>query len=176
MTFQALYGIETTVNFFGKRGMLLHGTEATFKNPSGKSETHYMNHISLHDMKQDWMTVLALFESKVRMLKEIKPHLKLVCNPSPCLVLVPRTQPSPLLYLAFSFDSSNLSLFRPITCLLFSMAVKAFCFCSPTSSFFTYLFLNPLTPLWTPTLICYPPHHPTTPQGIPHDGLRKLLP
>jgi len=78
MTFQALYGIETTVKFFGKRGMLLHGTEARFKTVSGKTDTHYFNHISAHDMKQDWQTVLAIFESKVRMLKEIKPHLKRV--------------------------------------------------------------------------------------------------
>jgi hypothetical protein len=93
MTFQALYGIETTVKFFGKRGMLLHGTEANFKTPSGKTDTHYINHISLHDMKQDWMTVLALFESKVRTLKEIKPHLKRVCGP--LLPYTPLTSPTP---------------------------------------------------------------------------------
>jgi hypothetical protein len=86
MTFQALYGLETTVNFFGKRGMLLHGTEAHFQTVGGKRDTHYFSHISMHDMKQDWRTVLALFESKLRMLKEIKPNLKRVreiINPPP---------------------------------------------------------------------------------------------
>ena len=84
---QALYGLETTVKFFGKRGMLLHGTEAHFKTPGGERETHYFNHIAEHDMKQDWCTVLALFESKLRMLKEIKPSLKRV-SPVPSLAFL----------------------------------------------------------------------------------------
>ena len=42
------------------------------------SMIHCLNHISLHDMKQDWRTVLALFESKLRMLKEIMPTTKKV--------------------------------------------------------------------------------------------------
>jgi hypothetical protein len=78
MTFQSLYGIETTVKFFGKRGILMHGTEAHFMTTSGHKQTHYFNHIALHDMKQDWKTVLALFESKLRMLKEIQPATKKV--------------------------------------------------------------------------------------------------
>ena len=66
MTFQSLYGIETTVKFFGKRGILMHGTEAHFLTTSGTKQTHYFNHISLHDMKQDWRTVLALFRCSCR--------------------------------------------------------------------------------------------------------------
>jgi hypothetical protein len=49
----------------------------------GERDTHYFNHISMHDMKQDWRTVLALFESKLRMLKEIRPNLKKVRLYSP---------------------------------------------------------------------------------------------
>ncbi len=47
MTFQSLFGIETTVKFSRKRGILMRGTEAHFLTTSRQKQTHYFNNIQL---------------------------------------------------------------------------------------------------------------------------------
>ena len=44
MTFQALYGLETTVKFFGKRGMLLHGKGSPLFDDNGCSDALLQSH------------------------------------------------------------------------------------------------------------------------------------
>ena len=104
MTFQPLFALETTVKFFGKRGMLLHGTEARFMAEDKSVKINYFNHIAMSDMKQDCKTVLVVFESKVRMAKRVDPFSKRVSiyHLLACLFRVSRSNHFSLPPLTFS--------------------------------------------------------------------------